>query len=563
MTRLQKRVARLQGDLIRRVERTKDEKGFAMLTAISFIILMAGLTVVLLSVVLGQLTPTYLDQKTTKTVYSAQAGIQATLAVFRSIGTAPTYVYGDPSKLPCSFTSNTTGATAGGNQYAVSVAYYSADPSGLTGAALTAINIPCISSAGGLLVSPAYAVITSIGQSPAIPGSSNPAHGNRTIVATYKFQVSNVNIPGGKIYDSSQNYCVNAVSNTTVGSQVKFLAKASCTNNATSLWIYGPNYELELADSIANETPSYPNGLCMTAPIGVYPLGNPQTVATQNVLLEPCQTSVSANGTATAGWNQLWQWTGSYSWFVQQSTITNGASNECLATGGATNLSGLNVIVQNGCNGTFLPDSQVGAGAASKATNELVNYSDFGRCADVTNEQIASTNMISYPCKQDPSGQGGFTWNQKWYYNEPATGSTSTVTAIYVWLSDNSANAYCLKSAGTLGSTPTFVSCPNPALAATPAALKLLLPASELWTRNSTASPYTYSFIDYTTNNCLTADANAPWPSNTDILMLDLTKCTTATTKTATTPTQAMQQWNAPSTHSSTGVNGYREANGQ
>jgi hypothetical protein len=562
MTRIQKRLARLRRDLVRRVEQSKDEKGFALLTAISFIVLMAGLTVVLLSVLLGQIAPTYLDQKTTRTVYSAQAGIQATLAIFRSIGTAPTYVYGDPSKLPCAFTSDTTGSSSDGNTYAVSIQYYSADPSALTGQALTDAQINC-SLTAGLTVSPAYAVITAVGGAPAVPGSSNIQHGNRTIVATYKFQVSNVNIPGGKIYDSSQNYCVNAVSNTTVGSAIQFVSKASCTNKATSLWIYGPNYELELADSIANETPSYPNGLCMTAPIGVYPLGDPQTVATQNVLLEPCQTGVSPNGTATAGWNQLWQWTGSYSWYVQQSTITNGQSNECLSTGGATNLSGVNVTVQNGCNGTFLPDSQVGAGAASKATNELVNYSDFGRCADVTSEQIASTNMISYPCKQDPSGQGGFTWNQKWYYNEPATGATSTQTAIYVWQYDNPATAYCLKSAGTVGSTPVFVSCPNPAVATSVTALKLLLPASEIWTRNSTASPYTYSFIDYTNNNCLTADANAPWPNNTDILMIDLTKCTVASTATATTPTQAMQQWNAPSTHSSTGVGGYKEALGQ
>lgn len=562
MTRLQNRVARLQGDLIRRIERSRDEKGFAMLTAISFIVLLAGLTVVLLSVILGQIGPTYLDQKTTKTVYSAQAGIQAALAAFRSIGTAPTYVYGDPSKLPCLFSSNTTGAAAGGNTYTVSIDYYSADPTGLSGAALTALHMTCLTTAGGLALSPKYAVITSTGGAPAVPGSSDATHGNRTIIATYKFQVSNVNIPGGKIFDSSGDYCVNAVSNITVGSLVKFVPLASCTNDTTSLWIYADDYQLELADSIANTKPAYPNGLCITGPIGVYPLTKPQTVTAQNVLLEPCQTGVSGNGTATAGWNQLWSWTGDYSWYGQQSTIANGSSNECLSTGGSTNLTNVPLTVANGCNGTFLPSSQLGAGAAKKATNELVNYADFGRCADVTNESIGATNMISYPCKQDPSGKNGFTWNQKWFYNEPGTGSTSTLTAIYVYYKDSSASAYCLTSAGTLGSTPVFTACPNPAAAANVTQLKAMLPANEIWTRNSTASPYTYAFIDYTNNNCLTADANAPWPSNTDILMLDLTKCTTAGTATSTTPTQAMQQWNAPSTQSSTGVNGYKEANG-
>jgi Tfp pilus assembly protein PilX len=561
MTDIQARIARLQRRLVSRIEQTKDEKGFALLTALSFIVLMAGLTVVLLSVVLGQLTPTYLDQKTTKTVYSAQAGVQATLAVFRAIGTSPTYVYGDPSKLPCTITGNTTGSTTGGNTYAVAISYYSADPTNLTGAALTAVGISC-SPTAGLTSSPKYAVISSTGGAPAIPGGSPPAHGNRTIVAIYQFQVSNVNIPGGHIYDSSQNYCINAVSNTTVGSLVKFVPKASCVSNTTSMWIYAANYQIQLADSIANPTTAYPNGLCITGPIGVYPIPSASAVASQNVLLEPCQTSISKNGSATAGWNQLWEWTGAYSWYGQDSTILSGSSNECLSTGGTAALNGLPLTVQNGCNGSFIPDSAVGPGAASKATNELVNYSDFGRCADVTNEQIASTNMISYPCKQDPSGQNGFTWNQKWYYSEPGTGSTSVATAIYVWQNDNSATAYCLQSAGTVNSTPVFVACPNPASATTPAALKALLPANEIWTRNSTASPYTYSFIDYTNNNCLTADANAPWPSNTDILMIDLTKCTTASTKTATTPTQTMQQWNAPSSHSNTGIAGYKESNG-
>jgi hypothetical protein len=556
MTSLQARIARFRNRLVRRIEETKDEKGFALLTAISFIVLMAGLTVVLLSVVLGQLAPTYLDQKTTKTVYSAQAGVQAAIAVFRSISSPPLYIYGNPALLPCTITSNTNGSTSGGDTYAVSIAYYSADP-----ATAPTATISC-SPTAGLASSPKYAVISSTGGAPAVPGGGSATHGNRTIVATYQFQVSNVNIPGGHIYDSSQNYCINAVSATTIGSLVKFVPKASCVANTTSMWIYAANYQIQLADSIANPTTAYPNGLCITGPIGIYPIPNTTSPAIQNVLLEPCQTGISLNGSATAGWNQLWEWTGSYSWYGQDSTILNGSSNECLSTGGTTVLTGIAVTVQNGCNGSFIPDSQVGPGAASKATNELVNYSDFGRCADVTNEDITSSNMISYPCKQDPSGRNAFTWNQKWYYSEPGTGSTSVSTAIYVWQYDNPATAYCLKSTGVVNSTPTFVACPNPATATTVTALKALLPASEIWTRNSSASPYTYAFIDYTNNNCLTADTNEPWPSNTDILQIDVTKCTTAATATATTPTQAMQQWNAPSSHSNTGIAGYKESNG-
>ncbi len=66
--------------------------------------------------------------------------------------------------------------------------------------------------------------------------------------------------------------------------------------------------------------------------------------------------------------------------------------------------------------GLVQPEPQVGAGAASFQTSQLVNYKEFGRCADVTNMTTSFRYMILYPCKQDPSGGSKLAWNHRWYY---------------------------------------------------------------------------------------------------------------------------------------------------
>ena len=81
------------------------EGGAALLSAMIFMIIMAGLSVVLLSTVLGQTVPSVAAQRNTKTIYAAQAGMQASLAMLRSAAAAPDAsgkVYGSLSQLKCS-----------------------------------------------------------------------------------------------------------------------------------------------------------------------------------------------------------------------------------------------------------------------------------------------------------------------------------------------------------------------------------------------------------------------------------------------------------------------------
>ena len=71
----------------------------------------------------------------------------------------------------------------------------------------------------------------------------------------------------------------------------------------------------------------------------------------------------------------------------------------------------LGVVLGNGNNcrrsydniQNWAPDAAVGAGAAGPLTTQIVNFSQFGRCIDVTNQDVTSTFLIVWPCKQAPN----------------------------------------------------------------------------------------------------------------------------------------------------------------
>ena len=273
---------------------------------------------------------------------------------------------------------------------------------------------------------PKYALITSKGTAAAGAGSGIAVTGDRTISAVYAFKVSNINIPGGRIFDETNAFCLEAVPRASgsigPGSFIKFVSASSCTpsttNDAKQLWIYDTDYEIKLASTtVVGGTP-----LCITGPVN-------DGDSTQDATLQVCQTDATR-------WNQLWSWTGDYTWQGQKKNISGGYSNYYIAGPIAA---GNRLQVQNGGRtGKFNPASAVGAGAASVKTIQIVNYLEFGRCLDVTSENIKSTYMISYPCKQDPSGTGNppgtglLAWNHKWYYSEPTAPDTSLTQTIYV-----------------------------------------------------------------------------------------------------------------------------------
>lgn len=422
--------------------RDRADEGAAMLLTVFFIVFTTGLAMVMLGILLAQLPPAQFVQRSTRTVYAAQTGIQSALSVMRSntkvVGVgASAATYGDPSKLPKTLTGNVDGAAGGGLTYSVTIQYFTSDP---TGKDSTWLAANAIANTG--TTQPTYARIVSQGSDSTIGSAS----ATRTVAAIYAFTTTDINIPGGLIFSSDQTKCLMADS-ATVGSLMKLVAATACTDDARDLWVYDTDWKIKLASTIGSATV-----LCITGQTWTSSGGT--TSAAVNATLQPCATS-----NATAPGNQLWSWDSALSYVAQNSANT-------ARSGRWLSISGTTLIEQSGSSAQFNPSPAVGAGGANYGTHQIVNYSEFGRCMDVTNENLSMSYMIVYPCKQDPTGTtNAILWNHKWYYNEPVSPAVSTgAQAIYVRYNNNTANTYCL-TANTAASGNTdmyFVSCTNP-----------------------------------------------------------------------------------------------------
>jgi hypothetical protein len=557
---------RLRRALMAHLETQDRERGVAMLTAILFIIIMAGVSTIILGVVTAQTIPSYLDQKGTKTVYSAQAGIQAALSIIRSGSTLDTTsgnYYGDPSKMPCVLSGTTNGLTDG-NSYSVSIAYFTTDPTGQSASWITANQLTCKTgtlaqygtSAYGLSTTPKFALITSAGAASQIPIVTSQA--NRSITALYTFQVSTANILGGLINNNDQSDCLQAVK-ALAGQAIVFVAASSCSstgaNAALQLWSYTTDWQIALTSTEVGGVVTTAS-LCITGP----------TVsggATQNALLQSCQKS-----NAAARWNQLWSWTGAYTWEGENQAITGPNSSDWLSPPYADGTSpvghDLQVVNASSPIGTMSPTAQVGAGAASYGKDQIVNYAEFGRCTDVTNQPQPDTDtypMIDYPCKQDPTGgTTNITWNQLWYYCEVGDAGCDTTVdpanqQIYVLYNNSTSSKYCLTTPSLTTANPrpttpaTTASNQFPYMA--PCATSGALADQQNWDRVYVGDDYldSYLFVD-NYGRCL--EANSSDIFSGDISYITVNSCTGA----------SFQKWNAPPTYTDSQVGGYREISG-
>jgi len=497
--------------------RADDEGGVALVSAILFMVLLTGVSLVLLGVIVGQVAPAYVAQKSTRTVYAAQAGLQAGLGSIRSAAAAPDaagVIFGDPNLLVCSFTGKLDGADATVS-YAVRIRYFLDDPTGKTDTWQASNDLCPSSGVGKPSQQPYYASVLSEGKAPATPGNA-ASDGNRKLQAIYKFRVSNVNVPGGRINALDTGDCMHAVSKA-AGAFVRYMASSGCTDDDRQLWVYDDSYQIALASTtLEGQTP-----LCITGS---------STGTTVRVTLQNCLTTA-------ARWNQLWSWVGSASWLGQKNPISAGNSNNCLTnltTGGIKYLA-----VGTACSGGFSPEPAVGAGAASYATKQIVNYKEFGRCADVTDGDINKSFMISYPCKQDPTGTGvQLNWNHKWYYTEPTDAEAYRATQIFVRVNDSTAasDKKCLRSP-TSGNYVTFTTC-NAS------------DTRQTWKRYYENGSYaqSYLFVDVA-DRCLAADGNDKYNSNWSRLVV--TSCNG----------NENQKWNAPATYNDAAFGGFKEVN--
>lgn len=484
--------------------RRSDETGsMAMYLTIAVVgLAIAGLLVPML---ITQSRTTRLDTTRVRAVDAAQAGVDVMIGRIRA---ADAGGVGSSELLPCNpLTGSPNGA--GTAEYAVSVDYYMEDPI----AEPTAAKMRCVQGYGTYdpqsdEFTPGYARITSVGTD-----GTQFAGGTagRTLTATYVFLTSNKNIAGGRmrIYpaaSTSPELCMDATLDEPPAGTIVRMQACTSPLEKRQTWAYRSDLTIQLLSSI---TDTYPNGLCLdTAP--------PPT-AGRSITLQGC----AALGSPT--YTQQWSFndSGAYQASLPNSKNDGVLSSLCIAV---PSQSAGTLVTLATCDGSvtsprqaWIPAPSVGAGGAEYP--QLINFYEFGRCLDVSGQNVNAIHLIDYPCKQNPN-PAAVRWNQKWTLPSIPVGLASAVGQVYTTYNGT---RYCLTSPGTLGGWVVTRPCSSSA-------------SNQRWTvYNGDASlPYSkkYTLVD-NTGKCLGLGAPSPsWPQWSSI---DVDRCTGA----------SEQKWNA------------------
>lgn len=513
-----------------------------------------GLTGLIGTAVLGQVTTSRYDGDRAAAMDAAQSGIETGLAQMRAL---PTDTNGDAllASLPCVTTSTTSpDLTIAGDispatkaAFSLNIYYVSQAPPATSDAeAWAKINrIGCI--AAGPASAPMYAVLAATGTSGAE---------TRSVTATYLFQShTKPNVPGGtiKIYNSDQ--CLTAphlptdAVPLTLGTQV-VLATCAATD-PKQIFTYNPTLQVELKATEGSTT--FPHGACLQA---VNTNGKP-------VVFADCDTT-KTNLTQVWSLNNRDNFEGTTDGKTNDGKCFNVDWTKTPPVVLINNVDGSNKVLNTAgdgtdgtpCSGTsgdytkyktFFPDASAGTGAAGPATRQLVNYDEFGRCLDVTGNSVGSAFLVIFPCKQTPDPLG-IQWNQVWYLPTVTSGQTSGTG--WLTLIDNTGKTYCLTSPGSTAAgqyARIYVCTP----VGTP-------PANQTWTRRVFTG---VNQTSYRIESTFGTTANAPFcllPSPTDywdqftamkISKLVLAPCDGTN----------LQKWNASPSILTSVVSDYRE----
>ncbi|MHB8340288.1 MAG: RICIN domain-containing protein [Mycobacteriales bacterium] len=396
----------------------------------------SAMSLLVLGTMLSQAHSTQFATRRVDTLHVAQAGLDVALGQIRAANDGQGN--GVLAQLPCGPLTGTLDP-GGTSTYQVSIAYYPSDPTGQTASWLAANAISCTRGSGPPVV-PGYALLTSAGAD-MTPGYGQSL-GNRTLQTTYVFQTTNANIADGLIHiynDGAAGHvdlCMDAGSaQPPAGTPLEL---QPCQHGSPrQAFAYQPDLTLVL---LATQTPTSP-GMCLDAP------------ASSDTLVEfqPC--TDGSGQTVTP--EQQWSFNDVASF---EGANTNGSLNGLCFRVVNPNTPGTDVnLSSNTCGGsynigqTWDPEPSVGAGAAGPSTSQLVNYQEFGRCLDVTNQNVNWPFLIDFPCKQAPN-PSYIAWNQKFAYD----------AATKEFVTNPSAGPYCLQS--PLGTaSPAYVlveACP-------------------------------------------------------------------------------------------------------
>lgn len=498
-----------------------DDRG-SMVMAALLIMVASMLALLLVPLIIAQINTSRFDTRRGHALDAAQAGVDVVLGQLRS---ATSSGVGDLGKLPCGTTFAGAVSTGGTARYEARVYYFSADPRGHDDwAGDSTKQISCLSGQG-VAVTPGYGMVVSRGTDSTTGSFDTVA--TRTIHATYVFKTKNNNVPGGLIhsYGSDPELCLDAGSSSpAIGTVATFRPCAAGT--AQQLWSFNTNLTISLAATVNGPSDL---GVCLSAP-AAYPHASGDPVTLQN-----CSSTTSPQ--------QRWGYNGSSNFVA----TTSAGRQDSLCMGPASpNTADANLtLVSCGARDTghaFSPDGAVGAGNADGAHKFLVNYNQFGRCLDITNQKLpqdAGTKyLISYPCKVAPDTAStpactptspvtvtaSAPANQWWCLPSIPTGATSATGQI-TSIMDSS---YCLVSPMTLNGNPYMEKCAN------------VTANQKKWTVWGDTGEYTTSYR--------ISDASTPSASSSLGYCLQPTDTTDIYTKiivsdcTGTT----LQKWNAP-----------------
>lgn len=405
-----------------------DDEGSGLIMVFMVMLISSALSLVLLENAVGMAKQTQANNKRITSLAAAQAGLDSALGQVRNAVDATGT--GDVTQIPCSVAPGLVGGigsptegTLGGN-YTVRLTYYSVDPSAQSEAwrANSANQINCPSGSHPDKV-PAYALVDATGTA----SGAKP----RSIETTYIFTTSNKNIAGGLIHVEGggqtgiPDLCPDAGSaHPNVGDAVTMMP---CDiNDLGQRWAYQTDLTFLLTATANDAAPKGP--MCMSA------AGNPASTGTA-IKMVYCTGQPTA-GSATLDQQYSYDDNGRF-----ENTKLNTSTGKRTLAGTCMNVTTANTAgsgLQIGsCGQTWRPEASVGAGMAGAATRQLVNYKEFGRCLDATNQNPNYSFMIAYPCKQSPD-PSALTWNQLYTYTA-STGQLST-------LDTADGNTYCLTS---------------------------------------------------------------------------------------------------------------------
>ena len=429
----------------------RDDDDGSLIFALLLIFLATALAGLMTPVLIVAMNGTRSDQRREASIAAAEAGIDVAMGQIRAAndGTGATnnYTIGVLSKLPCA---TLTGSVSGGgnSRYQVTISYYVSDPRGQSADWLTANAIQCVANAGARS-SPAFALLTSLGTDQAT-GAFDTLQ-TRTVQATYVFQSTNANIVGGLIHvyktSTSTDLCIDAGSGSPAAGTIVTMQRCA-SGLAQQTWAYNSYLNLVL---VSSQTPALPLGLCLDA-------GTPE-VSNLVVKVQAC--------TQQTIYQQQWSFNDSANF---SGTSDGQTLNAYCFNVRSPNVVGSQIILSTNCNTSYdntqnwSPSAAVGAGAAGASSGQLVNFNQFGRCLDVTNQDPNSSFLIDWPCKQAPNPTNVL-WNQRWSLptSNPNTSLGITGVGKITTNYQNGGTLYCLRSplSSDAGQYVVITQCPS------------------------------------------------------------------------------------------------------